>query len=101
MIEPGFIKTNFSNAIITAKKAKDSSSPYLLMMSNMFKTGEKMMEAASPPELVAKVILDAILTEKPRLRYLAGKDAEALIETRTKMSDTEFMNMIKQQLLQQ
>jgi hypothetical protein len=66
LIEPGFIKTNFSNATITAKRAKNPSLPYSQMMSNMFRAGEKMMESASPPELMVRVIFDAILAEKPR-----------------------------------
>jgi NAD(P)-dependent dehydrogenase (short-subunit alcohol dehydrogenase family) len=97
LIEPGYIKTNFAAAIVTAKKAQDPDSPYSPLMKSMLKMGEKMMENGSSPESVAKVILDAISTEQPRLRYLAGDDVEATIEARTKMSDTEFMSMMKQQ----
>lgn len=96
LIEPGYIKTNFAAAAVIAKKAQDPNSPYSQLMKSMLKMGDKMMENASSPESVAKVILDAISSEQPRLRYLAGKDVEATIEARTKMSDTEFMRMMKQ-----
>jgi NAD(P)-dependent dehydrogenase (short-subunit alcohol dehydrogenase family) len=76
IIEPGLIRTNFANAMKIAKKAQEPNSPYSHMMKNMSKMAERLSENASPPELVAKVILDAIATETPRLRNAAGKDIE-------------------------
>jgi hypothetical protein len=38
---------------------------------------EEMMKNASSPDLVAKVVLNAIRDENPSLRYLAGSDLEA------------------------
>jgi len=35
-------------------------------------TFERMMKNASSPELVAKVVLEAITNQNPNLRYLAG-----------------------------
>jgi hypothetical protein len=53
--------------------------------------------ASSSPDLVAKVILQAVTSENPSLsRYLAGKDIESWIEARRNMSDDEFYKMIKQ-----
>ena len=34
LIEPGFIRTNFGNAMAIAKKAQDSTSPYSELMQN-------------------------------------------------------------------
>lgn len=97
IIEPGLIRTNFANAMKIAKKAHELNSPYSQMMKNMSKMAERLSENASPPELVAKVIFGAIATETPRLRYPAGKDIEGWLEAKRKMSDTEFINMVKQQ----
>lgn len=97
IIEPGLIRTNFANAMKIAKKAQEPNSPYSQMMKNMSKMAERLSENASPPELVAKVIFDAIATETPRLRYPAGKDIEGWLEAKRKMSDTEFIDMVKQQ----
>ena len=58
-----------------------------------------MLENASSPDLGAKVILKAITSEKPRLRYLAGKDVETWIEAKRNMSDDEFYKMMKQNLI--
>ena len=42
-----------------------------------------MMEnESSPPEEVAKVILQAITSENPQLRYTVGRDADTMIQAR-------------------
>jgi NAD(P)-dependent dehydrogenase (short-subunit alcohol dehydrogenase family) len=38
LIEPGFIRTNFANAMILAKKAQDPNSPYSAMMQQFSQT---------------------------------------------------------------
>ena len=98
LIEPGAINTNFAAGLVTAKKAQEPNSPYSKMMKNMSKWMEQILASASHPELVAKVILESISTEQPNLRYLAGKDAKGWIESKNRMTDKEFFNMMKQQL---
>jgi hypothetical protein len=53
-------------------------------------------ENATSPEEVAKIIVQAILTEKPEFRYLVGEDAVSLLEARKKMPYPEFQKMIMQ-----
>jgi hypothetical protein len=53
--------------------------------------------ASSPPEEVAKVILEAVTSESPKLRYAVSNDAANMIKAKTAMSDTEFGGLIKQQ----
>jgi len=96
LIEPGVIKTNFFNSSVLAKKSKDSNSPYARLMKGMENSINKMMEKGSTPQYVADVVLHAITSESPKLRYLAGKDVEQWIEAKKKMSDEEFVNMMKQ-----
>jgi hypothetical protein len=45
---------------------------------------------------VAEVVLSAVTNENPKLRYLAGKDVEQWVEAKKKMSDEDFVNMMKQ-----
>ena len=59
------------------------------------------MENGSPPDLVAKVVLNAVTNESPTLRYLAGKDVEAWLDSKRNMSDEEFYKMMKQNLMKQ
>jgi len=51
-----------------------------------------------PPEAVAKIILEAINSEDPQLRFTVGNDVSAIIQAKRKMSDSDFTNLIKQQL---
>ena len=100
LIEPGFIRTNIMNSSVLAKKAQDPSSPYFSLTQQLEKSFKSAMEntsESSPPEEVAKVVLQAVTSDSPKLRYAVGNDAASLIQAKTTMSDTEFGGLIKQQ----
>jgi NAD(P)-dependent dehydrogenase (short-subunit alcohol dehydrogenase family) len=102
IIEPGVIRTNIMNSSASAKKALDPKSPYLSMMHKVENSFKSMLENASissPPEEVAKVILQAVTSESPQLRYTVGNDAATILQAKRTMSDTEFGDFIKQQFL--
>jgi NAD(P)-dependent dehydrogenase (short-subunit alcohol dehydrogenase family) len=103
MVEPGVINTNFAAGTVVAKKSQDPNSPYLQIMQKVTKNSpnfsKRMMENGSSPELVAKVVLQAVTSENPRLRYLAGKDLEGYLEAKRSMSDEEFHKTIKEKLM--
>ena len=98
IIEPGFIRTNIINSSTSAEKALDPKSPYFPLMQKVKNYFKSMMENASssPPEEVAKVILQAITSENPQLRYTVGNDAAAIIQARMNMPDKEFRKMVIQ-----
>ena len=95
LIEPGFIKTNFVNAMVIAKKAQDPDSPYSQMMQRIQANSSEMAKNASPIDVVSKVILEAVKSKSPNLRYLAGKDVETWAAGKKTMSDADFHNMIQ------
>src|SRR6478672_11123012 len=95
LIEPGAIKTNFFNSSVLAKKSQDPNSPYAPLMTGMKNSIDKVMENASTPQYVAEVVFNAVTSGSPKLRYLAGKDVEQLIEAKKKISDEDFVNMMK------
>ena len=95
LVEPGIIKTNFIKAAVLGQKSTDSNSPYFQFMNNMEDGMKKLIESGESPEYVAKVVLDAINDSNPKLRYLAGKDVEHIMEIKNKVSDEDFHNMIK------
>jgi hypothetical protein len=68
-------------------------------MQKIASSFEHMMENGSSPDLVAKVVLKAVTSENPSLRYLAGKDIETWMEGKRNMSDEEFHKMMKQNLM--
>jgi NAD(P)-dependent dehydrogenase (short-subunit alcohol dehydrogenase family) len=95
LIEPGFIKTNFSNAMAIAKKAQDPSSPYSQMMQKIQTRSNEMAKTGSSVDVVTKAILNAVATERPNLRYLAGKDVETWAANKKTMSDSQFHDMMQ------
>jgi NAD(P)-dependent dehydrogenase (short-subunit alcohol dehydrogenase family) len=99
LVEPGVIRTNFANATVVAKKSQDPNSPYSQLMQKIASSFEHMTENGSSPDLVAKVVLKAVTSENPSLRYLAGKDIETWMEGKRNMSDEEFYKMMKQNLM--
>jgi NAD(P)-dependent dehydrogenase (short-subunit alcohol dehydrogenase family) len=95
LVEPGFIKTNFGQAMVIAKKSQDPNSPYSQMMQKVAANSSSMADNAAPADLVANVILEAVTSKEPNLRYLAGKDVETWAANKRTMSDTEFYNVMK------
>jgi NAD(P)-dependent dehydrogenase (short-subunit alcohol dehydrogenase family) len=99
IIEPGVIRTNIMNSSTPAEKALDPKSPYFQLMQkvkNYFKSMMENASSSSPPEEVAKVILQAITSENPQLRYTVGNDAATIIQARMNMPDKEFRKMVMQ-----
>ena len=99
IVEPGVIRTNFGDGLIVAKKSQDPNSPYSQMMQRSAAGFEKMMENASSPDVVAKVVLNAIRDKNPGLRYLAGSDVETWLGGKRKVADEEFYKMMKQNMI--
>ncbi len=98
LVEPGFVRTNFGENIVIAKKAQDPNSPYSQMMMQMKSSSyrRRMIENASDADLVASVIVEAATAKEPNLRYLAGKDVQQMVAAKKNMSDEEFQKMIRQ-----
>ena len=99
IVEPGVIRTNFFDGLVVAKKSQDPNSPYSQIMQKIATGFEEMMKNASSPDLVAKVVLNAIRDENPSLRYLAGSDVETWLGGKRKMADEELYKMMKQNLM--
>jgi NAD(P)-dependent dehydrogenase (short-subunit alcohol dehydrogenase family) len=95
LIEPGFIKTNFANAMVLAKKAQDPSSPYSEMMQRIQANSNEMAKNASSVDVVSKAILEAVTSKSPNLRYLVGKDVETWAANKKTMGESEFHNMMQ------
>ena len=99
IIEPGAIKSNFFNNLKMASKAQRPDSPYTQMMQKLNAGFSFMLENAPHPVEVAKVILAAVTSEDPQLRYTVGDDAAMMLQAKRTMSDTEFRNLMKKQFL--
>jgi short-subunit dehydrogenase len=98
LIEPGAVGSNFWRNIKIANRASSNpNSLYAQLANNMSKAFKKMEVNVIHPSEVAKVILDAVTSDNPQLRYVVGNDAARIIEARKNMSDREFGNLRKKQ----
>ena len=79
--------------------AKENLPPYSQIMQKMAAGLEAMFKNSSSADVVAKVVLRAVTSENPNSKYLAGKDAEMLMEAKKSMSEEEFDKMMKQNLM--
>jgi NAD(P)-dependent dehydrogenase (short-subunit alcohol dehydrogenase family) len=96
LVEPGFVRTNFGENIVIARKTQNTNSPYSQMMQMMSSIRDKMLKNASDADLVAEVVVEAATAKEPNLRYLAGKDIQQMVAAKRSMSDEEFQKMMKQ-----
>jgi len=65
------------------------------MMQKVAANSNQMANNGSPVEVVLKVILEAVTSKKPKIRYLAGKDVETWAANKKTMGDIGFHNSIK------
>ncbi|MGZ8890729.1 MAG: SDR family oxidoreductase [Nitrososphaeraceae archaeon] len=97
LIEPGVIKSNFYENIKMSKNSLiDPKSAYQPITQKIFEAFLPMMEYAFPTKIVADVILEAVNSDNPNIRYAVGDDAKSIIEARKKLSDKEFENWVKE-----
>jgi NAD(P)-dependent dehydrogenase (short-subunit alcohol dehydrogenase family) len=92
VIEPGVIMTAiFENA--ASATHFDKTSPYRQIMRRNGKIFAAGFRNPGKSETVAEVIFDAVTTDRPRLRYLVGMDAEGLATGRARISDEQWVAM--------
>lgn len=98
LVEPGVVKTKIFDNRVTGHASLREDSPYASMLASMNTTLSSMLEPASTSEDVAAVILQAVSSVQPRLRYLVGQDAIAWIEKKDEMTDEQFQTHMKDAL---
>jgi NAD(P)-dependent dehydrogenase (short-subunit alcohol dehydrogenase family) len=92
IIEPGVVQTAiFENSAGATRY--DKTSPYRQIMRRNGKLFAAGFRNPGQPETVAAAILEAITTDRPRLRYPVGVDAEGLAAGRARLSDEEWVAM--------
>jgi NAD(P)-dependent dehydrogenase (short-subunit alcohol dehydrogenase family) len=92
LIEPGVFATKIWENSAEATRY-DRNSPYKHIMRRNGKMYASLLREAGDPADVARVIHHAITTDDPRLRYVVGKDAEAMVSGREAASDEEYLEL--------
>ncbi len=96
IIEPGFIRTPIFGK---AEPPPSPESPYHDMALRSGRLFTRLLESASPPELVAKTIQLALETDEPRLRHLVGEDARGWAAGRMAMTDEQWVDLGREMTL--
>ena len=94
IIEPGAIKTNFETGMVVAQNAQNPKSPYYNTMQKLQSSINSHFKNGTTPAKVAEVILNAITTPNPNLRYTVGEDAAMIAQKRKELSDLEFQKLV-------
>lgn len=96
IIEPGFIATDFGSRSFDfqAGNIKD----YQPIINALMKQWQNPNNTVSQPSLVAEVIYKSVTDGTDQLRYRAGDDANFLLDSRKKMNDSEFFEIMNSQL---
>ena len=94
IIEPGAIKTNFETGMVVAKNTQNPNSPYYNAMQKLQSSINSHFKNGTTPSKVAEVILNAITTPNPNLRYTVGEDAAMIAQKRKDLPDLEFQKLV-------
>jgi NAD(P)-dependent dehydrogenase (short-subunit alcohol dehydrogenase family) len=104
VVEPGSIDTPIwrkGAETIDEQTAKLTPTAKRLYSKQLKRMDEVLTETASrgiPPEKVAKVIHEAIRSEKPKHRYLVGRDAKIAARLKGNLPDRTFTKLIGRQI---
>lgn len=98
MIEPGMINTNFEATVGQNMNIDPSQTEYAPFLEKVMAGMQKAGSVNSEPIVVAERIYEASTDDKNQLRYIAGSDAEQIIDARKKLNDDDYMAMIKQNM---
>jgi len=96
LIEPGMIKTDFGGRSFDFNN-DPKLTEYQPLVQKLMDTFGPMMEGASAPENIAKVVYTAVTDGTDRLRYEAGPDASQILANRRAAGDASFMAAIRAQ----
>ena len=99
LIEPGGFETNIENSRRHPRRFTEGS-PYL-DLDRRFSEALTRLPAAGArgdPQEVAELIYTAVHDAEPKLRYLAGQDAEMVAGLKKQLDDAQFEQAMRQAL---
>ena len=99
VVEPGGFETNIENSRRYPRRFTEGS-PYLELDKRFSEALTRLPAAGArgDPQEVAELIYTAVYDKEPRLRYLAGQDAEMVAGLRKQLDDAQFEQTMRQAL---
>lgn len=96
LIQPGLIKTEWGDIAIEKLNKVSGDGPYKEGCERVTNSIKRMYDSrGSHPAVIAKSILKASLTNKPKTRYSAGQFAKPMLFLRKILSDRQFDKVIR------
>ncbi len=96
IVEPGFIATDFGGRSFDFQAGNIEA--YQTLINALMKQWQNPNNTVSPPSLVAEVIYNSVTDGTNQLRYRAGDDANYLLDKRKELVDSDFFEMMSNQL---
>lgn len=83
VIQPGFFKTEIEQRAKARAAERESAgqSPYRRAYARMQQVADLVTTLAPPPDIVARTVVSAVESRRPRQRYLVGVDALGIAAT--------------------
>src|SRR5580704_4474248 len=95
VVAPGGVATDFATRSLSLT-FQGGGGPYADTIAKVMATFRKRAASGhSKPEAIAEVIFEAATDNLPRVRYVAGPDAIALLERRASMTDEAYIKMTR------
>jgi len=98
VIEPGGIKTEWSNIAMENLAASSGQGPYKKMVDKMLAMDQQFQHRYSDPAVIASLILKAITVRRPKTRYHGGFMATPVLTARKLLGDRMIDKMMMSQL---
>ena len=100
VVQPGGIDTGFADVLDGPMQKHSGEGPYKRMVERIAEGTRQMYERgrASPPELIAGVVSDAVKARRPKTRYVAGFAAKPLMWIRRWLGDRAFDRLMLSQV---
>ena len=96
VVAPGGVLTDFAGRSLHNTIPTGQQTDYDGDLAKVWAAFENGTDNYSSAELIAGIIYDAATDSTDRLRYLAGKDAEALYAAWKQMDNESFFNMVSE-----
>jgi len=94
VIEPGGVKSEWAGIAFDNLAKNSRGSVYQQMIDKLSAYMKTANAKNAEPEVIARLILEAIEAKKPRLRYVGGYMAKSAVIARKLLSDRMFDRMI-------
>ncbi|WP_104750125.1 SDR family NAD(P)-dependent oxidoreductase [Helicobacter cynogastricus] len=97
LIEPGAIQTKWGEGAFGAYVSQPS--PYKVELDKSARFYAKTYQSADSPLLVARTILQALESDRPKTRYLVGKYAHLLVWAKKWLPDKLYDTILRKRIL--